>query len=269
MAATDAGRWRGHGPNAVVLHNGPLTRRQFCWVALINAGDGSALCAATALEMDGLQGWARTPVEVIVVKSTLVPTMRGVRVHESRRFIPERDVHPLRLPPRTRPARSAVDAAVWSRNSRTAVGWLAAVVQQRLARPEELATELQRAGRVRHRRLLEHAIADISSGAQALSEIDFARLCRRHHLPEPVRQAIRIEPSGRRRYLDAEWALRDGRRVVAEVDGAIHLLPRAYWDDMERGNELVLDGRIVLRFAAYAVRAQPDRVADQLRRALC
>jgi hypothetical protein len=148
------------------------------------------------------------------------------------------------------------------------VGWLAAVVQQRLARPDELAAELERAGRVRHRRLLLHAIGDISSGAHALSEIDFARLCRRYLLPEPIRQAVRLERSGRRRYLDAEWIRPDGHRVVAEVDGAIHLLPRNYWDDMERANELVLDGRTLLRFAAYAVRAHPERVADQLRRAL-
>ena len=116
--------------------------------------------------------------------------------------------------------------------------------------------------------MLQHAVADISSGAQALSEIDFARICRRFRLPEPVRQSVRVEPSGRRRYLDAEWALSDGRRVVAEVDGAVHLLPRRYWDDMDRSNELVIDGSTVLRFATYALRAHPERVADQLRRAL-
>ena len=151
---------------------------------------------------------------------------------------------------------------------RTAVGWLAAAVQQGLARPDELAEEIEQAGSIRHRRLLQHAVTDLSAGAQALSEIDFARLCRRYRLPEPVRQAVRVERSGRRRYLDAEWLTDDGRQVVAEVDGALHLLPRRYWDDMERSNELVLEGRSVLRFAAYAVRAHPDRVADQLRRAL-
>ena len=107
-----------------------------------------------------------------------------------------------------------------------------------------------------------------AAGAQALSEIDFARLCRRHGLPEPRRQSVRVDAAGRRRYLDAEWVRADGRRVVAEVDGAVHLVPRRYWDDMERANELVLDGRLVLRFAAFAVRAYPRTVATQLRRAL-
>ena len=79
---------------------------------------------------------------------------------------------------------------------------------------------------------------------------------------------MRTERSGRRRYLDAEWVTPGGGRVVAEVDGAVHLLPRRYWDDMDRANELVIDGSTVLRFAAYAVRAEPERVADQLARAL-
>ena len=267
-AQVAAGRWARYPPLALVLHNGPLTRRQCCWVALLNAGPAAALCAFTALELDGLEGWGRPVIEVIVRKSTEVRPTPGVRVHESRRFDPLRDLHPGRMPPRTRTARSAVDAASWSRSPRTAVGVLAAVVQQRLVRPDLIAAELAMAGRIRHHRLLARALADIGGGAEALSEIDFARLCRRFHLPEPRRQEVRVEPSGQRRYLDAEWVKADGRHVVAEVDGAVHLLPRNYWDDMQRGNELVLDGRTVLRFAAYAVRTEPEQVADQLRRAL-
>jgi len=234
----------------------------------LNGGPRIALSAFTALEADGLTGWTRPVIEVVVPRGVTGPRPRGVHVHESRRFDPETDVHPTRLPPRTRPARSAVDAATWSRNPRTAAGVLAAVVQQGLARADEMLEELVRAGRVRHRRMLRAALVDIGGGAQALSEIDFARLCRRAGLPEPERQAVRVAPSGRRRYLDAEWLRTDGIRVVAEVDGAVHLLPRAYWDDMSRANELVLDGRVVLRFASFAVRAQPAQVVAQLRRAL-
>jgi hypothetical protein len=263
-----AGRWQAHPPNAVVLHNGPLTRRQDLWVAVVNAGVNAALCAFTALELDGLTGWPRPAIEVLVERGTQVRAKVGVRVHESRRFSPSRDIHPTRTPPRTRTARSAIDAAVWSRSSRTAVGVLAAVVQQRLVQPADLAAELDRAGQVRHRNLLRRAVVDIAGGAQALSEIDFARLCRRYGLPEPARQSVRVDRNGKRRYLDAEWVAGDGTRVAAEVDGAIHLLPRTYWDDQERANELVLEGQTLLRFPAYVVRANPKRVADQLTRAL-
>jgi hypothetical protein len=112
------------------------------------------------------------------------------------------------------------------------------------------------------------ALADIAQGADALSEIDLARLCRRWRLPEPVRQAVRIEPSGRRRYLDAEWKTRRGRRLVAEVDGAIHLAPRQWWDDQLRQNEVVLTGDLVLRFPTVIVRHEQPLVADQLVRGL-
>jgi len=268
LAQLKACRWQARPPLAVVLHNGPLTPKQLRWVALLNAGPHAALSSLTALAVDGLTGWERPTVELIVPRGAGVASSAGIRAHESRRFDPRTDVHPTRLPPRTRPARSAVDAAVWSASPRAAVGVLAAVVQQGITRPSEIAAELERAGRVRWHRLLAQSVGDIEGGAQALSEIDFARLCRRYRLPEPTRQAVRIEPSGRRRYLDAEWMRADGRRVVAEVDGSLHLLPRRYWDDMDRSNELVLDGRLVLRFAAFAVRAHGERVAEQLARAL-
>lgn len=262
------GRWASAAPLAVVLHNGPLTQRQRQWVAVLNGGPGAALAARTALAIDGLSGWEREVIEILVPRGAGVVSSPGVRVHESRRFDPDRDVPALRLPPRTRSSRSAVDAAAWSRDPRTAVGLLAAVVQQGLARPDQLAAELEQAGRIHWYRLLARALADIGGGSHALSEIDFVRLCRRFGLPEPVRQAVRVERSGRRRYLDAEWVCTDGRRVVAEVDGAIHLLPLRHWGDMARANELVLDGRVVLRFAAYAIRAEPELIAQQLGRAL-
>jgi hypothetical protein len=127
---------------------------------------------------------------------------------------------------------------------------------------------LDEAPRTRHRRLLRLAMVDIAMGSEALSEIDFVRLCRRYGLPPPQRQAVRTDRDGRRRYLDAEWIRTDGRRVVAEVDGALHLAPTHWFADQYRQNEVVLSGSIVLRFPTVVIRAQPDQVADQLRRAL-
>jgi len=267
-AQVRAGRWTANGPNAVVLHNGPPTLRQRWWAAVIDAGPHACLGAFTALAADGLTGWERPHLDMLVPRGTTVAPQDGVRIHESRRYRPQDDRHPSRLPPRTRTARSAIDAAAWSLSARTAVGVLAAVVQQRLARVDDMTDELERAGRIRHRRAMAAALVDIGGGSQALSEIDFVRLCRRFGLPEPDRQHVRLDASGRRRYLDARWRRRDGRLVVAEVDGALHLLPERYWDDMARDNDLALDGQLVLRFAAFAVRHHPDRVAAQLARAL-
>jgi hypothetical protein len=135
-------------------------------------------------------------------------------------------------------------------------------------RAADLTAALAAAPRVRHRAALVATAADIGMGAHALSEIDFVTLCWRHGLPRPVQQAVRREPSGRRRYLDAEWRLADGRRVVAEVDGALHLVARRWWDDQLRQNELVLTGTLVLRFPSVIVRLEPRLVVGQLRRAL-
>jgi hypothetical protein len=163
---------------------------------------------------------------------------------------------------------AVVVAASSFRSVRPAVGILAAAVQQRLCTCADLTAAVTAAIRTRHRSALLDGLADIAQGAQALSEIDFARLCRSHGLPAPARQAVRVEPSGRRRYLDAEWKLADGRIVAVEVDGALHLEPQRWYDDQLRQNEIVLGGTVVLRFPAWMVRSEPEVVAHQLRRAL-
>ena len=145
---------------------------------------------------------------------------------------------------------------------------LAAAVQQRLLRTDHLRAALDAAPTVLHRALLRAAVEDIAMGAQALSEIDFLSLCRRFALPLPHLQAVRASPRGKRRYLDAEWTRADGRRVVAEVDGALHLRPSTWVADQLRQNEITLGNSLVLRFPAVIVRAEPALVADQLRRAL-
>jgi hypothetical protein len=63
-----AGRWTAHGPTVVALHNGPLTPAQNRWRALLNAGSDAALCARTALEVDGLRGWEDPAVHVLFSK---------------------------------------------------------------------------------------------------------------------------------------------------------------------------------------------------------
>ena len=101
-----------------------------------------------------------------------------------------------------------------------------------------------------------------------MSEIDFVRLCRTHGLPAPHQQTVRHDVAGRRRYLDATWRRGDGRLVVVEVDGALHLVATRWWDDQLRQNELTLADAIVLRFPSVIVRTEPTAVATQLRRAL-
>ena len=267
-ARLDAQRWQLLGRSVVVAHNGPLTVRQQRWAAILGSPPGSALAGRTALAEAGLAGWGQAEVEVVVRKGSRVPTLPGVprRVHETRRLAAD-DLHPSRRPPSVRVERAAVDGAIWSPSPRTACGLLAAVVQQRLTSADRLKAELARAGPVRHARLLRAVLDDIAGGAQALSEVDFMRFCRRYGLPAPVRQVVRLDGAGRRRYVDAELRL-GGRRVLVEIDGAMHLVATTYWADMLRLNDIALGGERVLRFPSVALRLDGDVVAAQLRRAL-
>ena len=118
------------------------------------------------------------------------------------------------------------------------------------------------AGAIRHGRILRSILADIEGGADSLSEIDFVVLARKAGLPPPIRQSIRYDSAGRRRYLDVDFGT-----FVVEVDGGVHLHAPNYWADARRQNELVLGGDRVLRFSSYAIRAEEDVVIAQLRRA--
>ncbi|MEV4717675.1 DUF559 domain-containing protein [Micromonospora noduli] len=115
------------------------------------------------------------------------------------------------------------------------------------------------------RRLIGQTISDIAGGAQALSEIDFLRLCRRHRLPAPDLQEHRVDAAGRNRWLDAYWR---EWRVQVEIDGAHHMDVKQWAADMRRQNDVWNSGDRILRFPAWLVRARPDEVADTVRRAL-
>lgn len=262
----DARRWQRCG-HAIVLHNGPLSRQEKWHVARVHSGPGALLTAFTAAEAYGLRGWERERVHTLTRLGSHVSTRSPVPAQAHR----VRDWATVR---RTRAAQvhvlapALLVAAATFDSPRPACGLLAAAVQQRLVTPDRLASALEGAARTRHRVLLRAAIGDIGQGAQALSEIDFMRLCLRFGLPRPIQQAVRREAGGKRRYLDATWRRRDGRLVVVEVDGALHLDQRRWWDDQHRQNELVLGDAIVLRFPSVIVRTQPALIAGQLRRAL-
>jgi very-short-patch-repair endonuclease len=53
-----------------------------------------------------------------------------------------------------------------------------------------------------------------------------------------------------------------------EIDGGQHLDPLHRWDDMDKSNELEIDGYRVLRFPSWVVRRHPDYVARVVKEAL-
>jgi hypothetical protein len=258
-------RWQRYG-RAIVLHCGELTRDERWSAALANVGRNSILASFTALQYAGLTGWERSEVHVLAPPGTPSCTLPVLRVvtHRSARWpapcLPGKRVQAV--------PDAAVRAAGSFRSPRPACGLLAAVVQQRLVDVTHLTDAVRVATRTKYRSVLLQAAADIAGGSQALSEIDFLRLCRGAELPLPRRQEVRRDGSGRRRYLDASWRRADGRLVVVEVDGAVHLSPRRWWDDQLRQNELTLGDAMVLRFPSVIPEPEPELVLRQLRQAL-
>jgi hypothetical protein len=107
--------------------------------------------------------------------------------------------------------------------------------------------------------------ASVAGGAEALSELELTALLRRYGIPEPDRQASRRDQRGRRRWLDAVW---EAAKVIVEVDGFWHTDAATWWADMSRDNDFTVTGYRVLRFPAFAIRTDPDRVAQQIMTAL-
>jgi very-short-patch-repair endonuclease len=89
----------------------------------------------------------------------------------------------------------------------------------------------------------------------------FLELCRKHGLPEPVRQH-RIDGHA----FDFAWP---EQRVVVETDGwQAHSGPHAFQADRTLTNALQLDGWTVLRFTWRDLTRRPRQVAAAVRRAL-
>lgn len=249
-----AGRWVPRGPRVVAMFTGRLTREQRWQAAVLHAGPTAALAGLSAAQAHGLSGWPAGQLHVLVPHHTHVPPLAGLRVHQSRQPV-ARDGHGRS------PVQVALwDAATWAATDAAAAGLLAAGVQQRLVLPDGLLAV--GAQRPRRRALLTAVCADLAGGAQALSEIRLGWLARRASLPPPVRQAVRLDAAGRRRYLDADFG-----SFAVLIDGMPHLGADSQARDLLRVNDLVLTDLRLLRFAAWTVRAQPDTVVAQLRRA--
>jgi hypothetical protein len=268
-----SGRWQRIPPGIFATHNGPLTRAQQLWTAVLSCGD-ALLAGITAACAEGLRRDPGTQIHVLVAAGqrpnqpgravlAATATMPAVIAHRTA-TLPDKDLQ-IGLRRRTTMARSIVDAAQWATNTDEARAIVAAACRQWVVLPEEILDVVGRLPRARRRSIVLETIGYTASGAEAISEMDFDALCRTHGLPSPDRQVPRRDERGRLRYLDAYWR-RYG--VHAEVDGGVHSDPEVWWRDQFRQNDLWIGGEIVIRFPAWAIRHRPGQVADQLRRAL-
>lgn len=257
------GVWQLPTPNVYVTHNGPLLPGERLEVARLACGSGAVLGGLTALEIDGFDGPSSPHPVVVMPIGARRPAFGDVNPHWSSKLGRE-DVHPLRVPPRTRPARSLAEAASWAGTDVAARRIIIAGIQQGIATTRMLRETLTRRGTCKRRALIVESILDAAGGIQSLPERDFGTILAGQRLPRPTRQQPVRGPDGRY-YLDADWS---EYGVAAEIHGIPHLTIARWDDDLQRGNELVIGGRRVVVFSSFGVRRRQDQVGDQLRRLL-
>lgn len=256
-----SGRWQRPFPGVIVRHSGPLTHEQTLLGTVLSYGPTAALAGLTAAEVDGLTGFPTSATHLLLPHGRKRAPQPGVVVHRTR-LLTASDVHPTRLPRRTRLPRSIIDAASWTAHERVTTALIAASVQQRLVRPPDLTAVVERMTHLKRRALICEVIRDVSGGSQSGDEVAFLRLCRAHGLPVPTRQRKRNCADGQPRYTDAEF---DDYDLVVEIDGRQHIEIRHWWDDMNRQNDLAArHGKWVLRFPGFIVRHHSADVAARL-----
>ena len=258
-----AGRWRAATSTVVALHNGPLHRPQVLWTAVLHGGPQAAVSHITACELAGLRWTPQPLVHVLVPKGDLASPVPGVFFHQTRRRYDGWVVRDVGLP-RIGPDHALLLTAERDRNLRRAIGLLAAGVQQGLSDADRLGRAVVQIRKLRNKHHFELVLGDIAGGAQSFAEIDAGRLCREAGLLEPQRQTRRKDKEGRWRYLDLEWRLPDGRRLVLEVDGSFHLRVDRWSDDMRRERAIVIGGTVELRCSTVELRLAPGDVLEDL-----
>ncbi len=259
-----AGVWRALGPRVVALHRGELGRDQRWWAGYLHAAleDGptvhrAALAGLTAVEAGGLRGFETPIVHVVVEHGRQVEDLRvgplRVTVHETRHLLPSH-LNPTAPPPRLRLPRAVVESA-----SDVAIGipgraraLIAAAVQQRLVRPDDLRIFAASRRTLPGRRLLLETIGDAQAGAHSLPEQRFRRGLRRAGLPEPRHQQALRRADGTW-YLDNDFP---DYLVSVEINGLQHYEQMLREVDDFRRAVLQIGGRMVVDLSSYAVRHQ-------------
>ncbi len=256
-----SGRWQRCAHGVFVAHNGPLTPIQRDWVALLAAPPGSVLGGLSALAHDGFDAFRVDRPSVVAKMGAAPVAYEDMDLHWSK-FLDAPDVHPLRSPQRTRPARSVIDAASWEPQERRARAIVLAAAQRGIISTLHLREALTRRGACRHRGLIIESYLDAVGGIQSLPERDFDRIRRECRLPRPTRQAV-VKRNDGKYYLDVWWS---EFNLACEIHGIPHMRVENWDDDLLRANEITIRGKRTLVFSSYAIRRQPDTVKSQLLR---
>lgn len=256
MVAAD--RWRVLPGKGVVTTPSATTGEAAWREALLAVGPGARLGGVTALESEGMTGYAESQFHIWVPKGHEKKAPDGVKLHETRRWTAN-DARTSGVP-RSTPPVATVQAALWAVSLRQAMLCMVMPIQQFLVRADDVETQLDRVKRHRFRKALQAGLRDIRLGAESLNELDFAIACRRRGLPEPTRQVARRLSQGRA-VLDALW---EEYGVVVEVNGAGHDALDVAMRDEVRITDLQAQGNAVIPLSVLTLRCDPEPLFDAL-----
>jgi len=255
------GRWQRVFDRVYATFSGPLPRRALLWAVALRAGPTALLSHRTAGELNGLLDEPGNPIHVTITNERRLRRLPGVRVHRSSPGFAR--AHPSRLPPQTRVEETVLDLSQLATTADDAVGWVALACGRRLTTPARIAGAARRRTRMRWRREIEHACADVAKGCHSVLELRYLRdVERAHGLPEADRQTT-VGDAGQRSYDDVRYREFE---VAVELDG------RRYHPDERRDevrdNARAATGLSVLRYDWAAVTIRPCSVAREVAHAL-
>ncbi len=261
-AQVSANRWQQVYDGVWCAYTGRLTFLSRCAAALAWAGPGAMLDRATAMRLHGLVRFESASVHLVLTHPCRRTPPPGVRMSRSRTLSPGSWIVRQNMPV-VRVERALLGMALARPLIARAV--ISAGVQQGLTTATRLRGVLLGLGRVNHLRTVMRVLADVEGGSHSELEGLFRDLLRRARLPLPAQQ-VALRLNGRRLWLDAAYA---DLKIAIEIDGRLyHLMSEDWENDLDRQNEIVLDGWLLLRFTARAIRHHPDdvvrRVADAL-----
>ncbi len=227
-------------PGVYVDHNGPLTRAQRHWVAVLAAWP-AALCGESAVPR-----LAPRDIHVAIALHRSVTPYPGSVLHQMAHL--DARVDWRAVPPRVRAHEAVIDVMSERIAAENIAGAYAALAHACFAATsaDRVARALDARQRVAGRRLIQGMLDDLRTGASSVLERGYlARVERPHGLPRPHRQRVSLA-TGVRTDQDVRY---EDFGLVVELDGrTIHDSPEAWDADAGRDlAELAVSGAITAR----------------------
>ncbi len=257
LAAT--GRWRTLQRGVYSISSGEPTRQAVLWSAVLRAGRGAALSFETAAEVHRLVDRPSSRVHVSIPQQRTILPVRDMVLHRSTRLI--QATHPTDLPPRTKIDETVLDLAGQAVSFDTAFAIACAACQRRLTTPARLRRAIDARPKLRWRRQLTAALADIGTGVHSLLEYRYVRYVERPHgLPAAIRQA-KVVTGTQARYLDNLYG---DFGVCVELDGRQAHPDDRRWLDVQRDNATAARGGVTLRYGWADIETRACETAIQV-----